>query len=275
MSDAFDVVPGIVAVPLRSDTLLPATHTNAYVLGEGRFVVVEPASPYDEDARRLEAYVQARLDRGERLEAAFVTHHHVDHVAGARAFCERFSAPLWAHARTADRLARGVLVDRLIEDGEALLDGRFEAILTPGHAPGHLCLLDRASRAMIAGDMVASVGTILIDPIDGDMTQYLASLERMRSFAPSMLLPAHGGVIDDADAKLVAYASHRRAREEKIVRALSQWPSGATAEELVSHAYDDVPLAVWPIAMLSLESHLRKLDEDGRVVRAKGRCKLA
>src|SRR6185436_18625510 len=96
----------------------------------------------------------------------------------------RLGAPLWAHAETARLLSGRVAIDRVIEEGERIeLDGpapiALEAVHTPAHAPGHLCFWEAQSRSLIAGDMVASVGTIVIQPEDGDMQAYLASLERL------------------------------------------------------------------------------------------------
>ncbi len=95
----------------------------------------------------------------------------------------------------------------------------LEALYTPGHAPGHLCFDALGSGAMITGDMVASVGTILIQPEDGDMALYLASLERMRDRQPRVLLPAHGEPIDDPRTCLDRYVAHRLAREAKVLAA--------------------------------------------------------
>lgn len=274
MSDVYAaraVAPGIEALPLRTPTLPPATHTQAYLIGRGELVLVEPASPYEDEIARAVAWVQGRLARGQRLRAILATHHHPDHIGGATALAERLGAPLWAHAATAERLAGRVAFARHLEDGELLvLDGdpplRLRAVHTPGHAPGHLCFLDEASRALLAGDMVASEGTILVETTDGDMAQYLDSLARLDALAPSVLLPAHGGPITDAHAKLSGYVAHRLAREAKVLAALrARGP--CTVEALVPEAYADAPQSVWPLAALSAEAHLVKLAQEGHAER--------
>jgi glyoxylase-like metal-dependent hydrolase (beta-lactamase superfamily II) len=122
---------------------------------------------------------------------------------------------------------------------------------------------------MIAGDMVAGKGTILVEPQDGDMEAYLASLQQMAGYEPSVLIPAHGGPIDDAVSRLEHYHAHRLRREAKVLGALSNLGRAATASELVPQAYDDAPKSVWPLAALSVEAHLIKLVRDG-VVRRDG-----
>jgi ribonuclease/clavin/mitogillin len=165
----------------------------------------------------------------------------------------------------------------LINDGDVVeLAGgpTLTAVHTPGHAPGHLCFSEAGSGALVAGDMVAGVGTIIVEPHDGDMTLYLESLRLMSSLEPSMLLPAHGGVIRDSQQWLDYYESHRLMREQKIFDALSAFAAPALPTDIVADAYDDAPKAVWPLALRSIEAHLIKLFRDGRVARDSGRWAL-
>lgn len=186
--------------------------------------------------------------------------------------CHRLGLPLWAHGRTAER-APHVRVDRFLDDGESIeLDGpiptRLSCVLTPGHAPGHLCFHDSHSNMLLAGDMVASTGTILVEPRDGDMRQYLDSLARLKQMDVGALLPAHGDVITDVRGKLDHYVAHRLAREQRILTALRDHGEAASAAELLPVAYADAPQSVWPLAALSAEAHLIKLVTDGLVARA-------
>jgi ribonuclease/clavin/mitogillin len=274
MSRQPEISRGIVAFPVVTPTLPPATHTNVYVLGERSLLVVEPASPYDEEATRLDEYLRRRVADGARVEAVVLTHHHVDHIGGVRAVADRFDVPVWAHAATAERLPQNVMVDRALEDGDTLGDA-WRVLHTPGHAPGHVCLRRESDGVMVVGDMVASVGTILIDPVDGDMGLYLESLARMRVESPSKMLPAHGTPIDDSDTRLSAYIAHRLAREAKVAASLELFAHGVDVETLVETAYSDADRSLWPVARLSLEAHLIKLARDGRVVVRNSRWKLA
>lgn len=269
-------VRGIAVFEVRTPTLPPATHTNTYILGEGALVVVDPASPYPEERAALRDAILQRTAQGESVAAIFLTHHHLDHVSGAVSLARAVGAPIVTHSATAQRLVGRIAVDRTVAPGERLPAGGMdvEAIFTPGHAPGHLCLLDHASRALVCGDMVASVGTILIDAEDdGDMTVYLESLHSMRVLTPSCLLPAHGPPIWNADQHLAFYLAHRAQREAKVLAALAHEPR--TLEVLVPIAYADTDARVHAIAMRSLRAHLDKLVRERRATLGAGGWALA
>jgi ribonuclease/clavin/mitogillin len=254
-ADPVPVAPGIRVLALRTPTLPPAAHTNVYLVGPdaGPVAVIDPGSPYPEQ--------QALLDRALAEvppAAVLLTHHHGDHVGGAAALAARWSIPIAAHAATARRLAGRVTVNQMIEDGETAYGAT--AIFTPGHAEGHLCFA--VGDAMIAGDMVAGLGTILIDPGEGDMAVYLASLERLLARPAMALLPAHGPMIPDGHAKLREYLAHRLQREAKVAAALRDQPR--MLAELVADAYDDTPRALWGLAERSMLAHLIKLARERR-----------
>lgn len=260
---------GILLFPLETDTLPPATHTNAYVLGNGELLIVDPGASEVRQYARLLALIAGLVAEGRRPKAVFLTHHHADHVGGALAVKERLKIPLWAHARTADRLPPGA-VDRILEDGELIeLAGppsmKLRVLHTPGHARGHLCLLDEASKAAIVGDMVAGVGTIVIDPPEGDMTDYLAQLQRLRDYPVTTLYPAHGPALPEGPARLDEYLLHRQHRERLVLDSLSDL--GATIKEIVTRAYQDTPEFMHPIAERSAQAILIKLAREGRIQR--------
>lgn len=249
------VGPGIRVLALRTPTLPPATHTNTYVVGPdaGPCVVVDPGSPYPDQQTVL---VEA-LDKID-IAAVLLTHHHGDHIGGAEAFAAARNVPIAAHRRTIDRLAGIVPITRELRDGERI-EADIECVFTPGHADGHLVF--EQGGVQIAGDMVAGLGTILIDPSEGDMADYLASLARMLGRAPAMLLPAHGPVITDAAGKLREYIAHRTMREDRVVAALRDHGSVA---ELTPVVYADTPRMLWPLAERSLRAHLDKLVKERR-----------
>ena len=270
------VAPTIEMLPVRTPTLPPATQTNTFLIGTQEAVLVEPATPYREEQDVMVQWVQSARLRGVEPVAILATHHHPDHVGGAMALRERLQLPLWAHAMTAQRLDGIVEIDRLIQDGERIqLDGptptSLTALHTPGHAPGHLCFIDEASDLMIAGDMVASVGTIIVEPTDGDMLLYLESLRKMSVIEPAGLLPAHGDLIQEPQAVLNFYIEHRLMRERKVLDALQARGKVSRPRHLVASAYDDTPKALWPLALLSIEAHLIKLEREGSVAK-EGEC---
>ena len=261
----------VALFPARTPTLPPATHTNSYALGSRDVLLVEPATPYDDELRAWTAWARSIGAQGRTVIAVVATHHHRDHIGGARELVRDLGLPLWAHAETAKRI--DVPVARTLADGETLTlrgadaaEERWTVLHTPGHAPGHVCLWSEEERTVVVGDMVASVGTILVDPVDGDMRVYIEQLERLAALDARLALPAHGEPIDEPTKLFRHYVAHRRMREGKVLAALAaRGAAGASAQELVPEAYDDAPAAVWPLAVLSVEAHLVKLVGEGRV----------
>ena len=261
--------------PARTPTLLPATHTNSYALGGRDVILVEPATPYADEQREWLGWARGIASQGRRLLAIVATHHHPDHVGGLDVLAGELEVPVWAHDLTVDRLAPELRarVTRRLADGDVIvLEGpraeSWNVLHTPGHAPGHVCLFEARSRTLVVGDMVASVGTILVAPGDGDMKTYIDQLHRLTTYDASLALPAHGDPIDDPTALLRKYIAHRLAREAKVLAAVrAAGPLGAEAAALVPDAYADTPVHLWPIAKLSLEMHLEKLEHEGAIAR--------
>lgn len=251
-------------ISARTPTLLPATHTNSYAIGGQDVVLVEPATPYEDEQREWLAWARACSSTGRRLVAIVATHHHPDHVGGAAFLAKELGLPVWAHELTAARV--DIPIARHLVDGEIVIDA-WEVLHTPGHAPGHVCLFEPRSRYAIVGDMIASVGTILIAPGDGDMQIYLEQLARLAKLDAFVALPAHGEPVDEPTKVFERYIAHRLMRETKILGALSA-AGTATAAELVALAYDDVSPAIWPIAKLSVDAHLEKVVREGKVAAA-------
>ncbi len=263
------VTRGVELFSARTPTLPPATHTNSYALGDRDVLLVEPATPYDDERRAWLEWARGIASSGRRLVGIFATHHHPDHVGGAKFFSEQLGLPLFAHEDTAKRLS-GMNITTIDESRVFDLGGpipaRWRVLHTPGHAPGHLCLHDEDAGTVIVGDMVASEGTILIEPNDGDMLVYLQQLERLANLSAHVALPAHGKPIDTPTELFRHYIKHRLAREEKILAAVALASAdAATIEKLVPVAYADTPPMLWPLAAMSLEAHLIKLHREGRI----------
>jgi glyoxylase-like metal-dependent hydrolase (beta-lactamase superfamily II)/8-oxo-dGTP pyrophosphatase MutT (NUDIX family) len=268
---------GIFIFPLKTPTLPPAAYTNAYLLGTRELVIVDPGSPDDAETSRLVDFINELGPEGYVPKAIVLTHHHGDHVGGAQFLRRALKVPVWAHELTAQQL--GFPVDRLLSEGEVLtLDGplpmRWQVLHTPGHARGHLTLVDERTRSAVVGDMVAGVGTIIIDPPEGDMGEYLRQLARLSSRVAA-IYPAHGPVIPDGPAKLGEYLRHRAWREEKVRAALERLGTPSTSDEVVPVAYDDVGEFVWPIAERNTVAILEKLRAEGRAQKEGSRWSLA
>lgn len=248
---------GIWLQALRTPTLPPAAYTNCWVvdLGDG-VAVVDPGSPWPEEQARLDRFLEGLAAEGHPAREVWLTHHHGDHVGGVARLAGRGLAVL-AHPATAARLGLGA---RPLRDGD-LLHGRWRVLHTPGHARGHVAFHDERSRALLAGDMVSTLSTVIIDPPEGDMAEYLRQLERLRALGPRTVYPAHGVPAPNGPAKLEEYLAHRRAREEKVLAALGR---GGTLAEVTQLAYDDTPAFMLPAAERSCLASLEKLRAEGR-----------
>lgn len=272
---AIDLRPGLRVFPVRTPTLPPATHTNCLLIGDGNeLVVIDPASPWDDEQARLDALLDQLAGEGRRVREVLLTHHHPDHVSGAAHLAARLGAPVGAHRRTAELLRGRVKVDHALEDGHLIelpadrpgaRPRRLRAHLLEGHADGHLVFHEEVTNHVVAGDMVAGTGTILIDPPEGKMSLYLRSLERLAGLGAALLYPAHGPPIGDPAGLAREYVAHRLMREAKVLRAVEA--GAGPLEDLVPRAYDDTPPFLYPLAARSLLAHLHKLEEEGRVAR--------
>src|SRR5262245_32913082 len=271
--------PGIFLFPVKTPTLPPATHTNCYVIGGDEMIVIDPASPYEEEQRELDTFIDSLMAEGRRVKEIIVTHLHSDHIGGVEHLRERLGVPVAAHRLTAESISHTVRVDRLIEDGEFIEIGgdpgwRLRALHTPGHARGHLCFYEEITGAIITGDLVVGIGTVVIDPPEGNMKQYFDSLRRLLALPKlSILFPAHGPALGSAREKIEEYIEHRSMREAKILAAVK---AGAESpQKIVEAAYTDVNPALYGLAERSTLAHLEKLEAEGRVANNGGRYQIS
>jgi glyoxylase-like metal-dependent hydrolase (beta-lactamase superfamily II) len=168
-------------------------------------------------------------------------------------------------------------VDRALRDGETIeLLGRhprrLRVLETPGHARDHLVFLEETSRTALAGDLVSGLGTVVIDPPEGNLRDYLASLERLQALDLRTIIPGHGAPHRGADRLLRGLIEHRVMREGRILHALGEGP--LTEESLRERAYADTPAADPRLAARTLAAHLEKLIEEDRVLVENGRVRL-
>jgi len=265
-NDIISVCPGVRVVPVRSPTLPPATHTNVWILGEHHVTVVDPASPYEEEQERLDEILEMFM-----VERILLTHHHHDHIGGAVALQKTTGAKIAAHPLTRDRLdfeVNEILTEGDVVDTDA---GFWRVIHTPGHAPGHIVLFNGGLSTFVAGDMVAGVGTILLDPPEGNLAEYLESLEQMMSLNPERLLPAHGPVIPDGTTYLKDYITHRHMRSEQIISALAASP-GMNEQQLAAKIYSGlIPDAFLGVAARQVLTHLKWLESEERACNDDGK----
>ena len=258
---------GIVLHPMKTRPLPPATHTNAYLVGDREMALIDPGSGDVDELRALFELIEMLGSNERAVKVVLLTHHHPDHIAGLDAVRERLRVPVGAHPETAKR----VRVDFAIDDGQWITlvpqdnaaDWSLRAIHTPGHARGHLCFYHPRTQSLFSGDhVVGGAGTVIVDPPEGDMSDYLASLERLSGLGAETLFPGHGAPQGAVARRLAELIAHRRGREGKVLAALEPEPRSLT--ELVERAYADTPRELWPYAERSLLAHLLKLEREGR-----------
>jgi glyoxylase-like metal-dependent hydrolase (beta-lactamase superfamily II)/8-oxo-dGTP pyrophosphatase MutT (NUDIX family) len=260
--------PGILLFPLLTPTLPPATHTNCYLVGNPEFVIIDPASPYEEEQVRLAEFIQELLAQGMRPREIILSHFHPDHVGGANALRQQFQLPVAASAQTKAKLDGRLPIDRIIKDGDLIaLPGQpgwnLRALHTPGHTQDHLVFFEEQTGALISGDLIVGVGTVVIDPPEGNMADYLQSLARVQQLPVTAIFGSHGPPIGGAAAKIQEYISHRLQRETAILNAIA---AGAKEiPEIVRKVYFDVPEKMHKLAERSVLAHLEKLIAEDRV----------
>ena len=253
--------------------------TNSYLVGDPAtgFIAIDPGPA---DAEHLDKLWRAA---GGDIRMIVCTHSHPDHSPGAaplQALCVqagRAAPPILGlpSAPTA-RAASAFTPDRALQNNELLAlmgkapEGKIthtlQVIHTPGHAANHLCLLLQEDGLLFSGDHILNGSTTVIDPPDGNMADYLDSLDRLDALCAEhnveFILPAHGhvlgGPINGARSAIAKLKAHRLAREAKVLAAMQALPDGSM-EDWVQHAYDDVPPRMWPVAQRSLLAHVERI----------------
>lgn len=261
-----EIAPFVRRLTAPNPSVMTGPGTNTYLVGDEVVAVVDPGPDDEGHLTRIEAAAAASAAR---IGYVLVTHTHPDHAPGA--------GPLAASCGAEQRgygPRDGFVPDHELRDGDVLPLGpvRLRAVHTPGHASNHLCYLVEASHPgsrfqslLLSGDHVMGGSTVVISPLDGDMSHYLTSLERLAAFEPPIgaIAPGHGPLLREPRAEIEAVIAHRLVREKAVADALSEM-GRATVDELVAAVYTDVDPTRHPIARRSMWAHLRKLSTEGR-----------
>ncbi len=247
--------------------------TNSYIVGDraSGYIVIDPGPNDFDHVGRL-----WRATQGD-VRAIVCTHSHADHSPGAvplQALCESRPPILGLPSAPTARPTARFTPDRTLDDGESLrLEGGMDeagrrithtlrVIHTPGHAANHLCLVLEEDGLLFSGDHILNGSTTVIDPPDGNMSDYLESLDRLdeacAAFDVESILPAHGYVLGFARTAIARLKAHRLQREARIAAAMRKKPGG-TPQDWLEMAYSDTPRHLWPVAARSLEAHIERI----------------
>lgn len=243
--------------------------TGTYILGRGQVAIVDPGP---ELAEHMDALLHAV--RGETVTHILVTHTHLDHSPAVKAVQAATGAPSYAFGphgtRPEDGASEGgadydFTPDHVVGDGDVITGNGWsvEALHTPGHCSNHLCFRLREEDALFCGDHVMGWSTSIVSPPDGNMTDYIASLEKVGKFGASRYFPTHGAPIEEPEPYVKALLAHRHEREAQIMAELAAGPT--TIAEMVPRMYAAVDPKLYPAAARSVLAHLIHMVETGRV----------
>lgn len=246
--------PLVRRIVAPNPSMMTGPGTNTYLVGIDEVAVIDPGP---DDKGHIEAIIGASMK--ERVRWVVLTHTHIDHAPGAHRLAKATGAKIVAFKKDAV-----VTPDIVLKDG-GVIEGTewgLEAIHTPGHASNHLCFFLEEERVLFTGDHIMGGSTVVIAPPDGNMSDYLRSLERLKKRRIARICPGHGDVIEEPKVKIDEYIKHRLMRERQIVKELKLGPARIT--ELVAKMYADVPEALHPVASYSVLAHLLKLKAEGK-----------
>jgi len=261
-------ISGVQIMPVPCNTIPPADRTNAFLLGDSDSpqILVDPSPKSPQVLEKL-----LRTLRHDDISAVFLTHHHLDHHEHAPELARRLNVPVWMSADTRTRITQkhgddyfaGLQVE-IKQEGDNLTNWKGEAVRVypiPGHDAGQLALAPESLRWFIVGDLIQSLGTVVISTPEGDMATYFQTLEKIIELGPSVIVPSHGTPMRST-FRLQATLQHRREREKAV---LELHADGKTEAEMLDIIYQEVQQELLPFAMENIKSHLVKLRQEGKI----------
>jgi glyoxylase-like metal-dependent hydrolase (beta-lactamase superfamily II) len=270
------LAPGIRRVIANNPGPFTFSGTGTYILGTGKVAVIDPGP---DDQEHIDAILAAL--EGESISHILVTHTHMDHSPGCKKLQAACDAPTYAYGRHgAGKIEQGINVeeggdmdfdpDHLVRHGDIIEGGDWsvECVYTPGHTSNHMCFALREQKALFSGDHVMGWSTSIVSPPDGDMSEYMDSLELLLDRDDAIYWPTHGPCIEEPKAHVRAFIQHRQEREQQIIDCLEQ--GIFNIREMVPAMYHDTPEFMYPAAARSVLAAMDNLLKKQRVVLASG-----
>jgi glyoxylase-like metal-dependent hydrolase (beta-lactamase superfamily II) len=268
-----ELAPGVVRIVANNPSPFTFKGTNTYILGGGNPALIDPGP---DDPVHLAAILKAI--GGRRLTHILITHTHRDHTDGMPALIAATGAktvgygrraPVRGSKRTSPSGSEFVDLDFApdipLTDGERLAGEGWAvtALHTPGHAPDHLCFALGGTPVLFSGDHVMGWNTSVVAPPEGNMGDYIRSLERLTERSDGLYFPGHGGQVEEPQRLVKAYLLHRRMREQAILDLIRK--GGETVHSIVPVIYRGLNPKLLNAASLSVLAHVEHLIERGLV----------
>ncbi len=266
--------PGIARILAGNPSPFTFTGTQSYLVGEAEVVVIDPGPAIPDHVAALVAAIAGRP-----VAAIACTHTHRDHSPASRALKAATGAPIIGCAplvlesvgpRADVSFDRDYAPDRILSDGEAIeVEGRrLVAVATPGHTSNHLCFAVEGGAgegALFTGDHIMGWSTTVVVPPDGDMGDYMLSLDRLRQRNDRIYYPAHGPAVTKPAQLVRGMVGHRLQRERQILKRLAA--GDRDVPTIVAACYPRLDLRLVPAAGGSVTAHLVDLERRGLVVK--------
>ena len=268
-----ELAPGVIRLVANNPSPFTFHGTNTYIVGETELALIDPGPADTAHFDAIMAYAAGRP-----ISHIFITHTHRDHTDGLARLQEATGAKVCAHGRKAwssgslrhspsgaEFIDMDFAPDIVMNDGDNVSgDGwSLQAIFTPGHAPDHLCFADSGRQVLFCGDHVMSWNTTVVAPPEGNMADYMNSLERLLPRQETVFLPGHGGRIENPTRMVKAYIVHRRWREQAILDSIRA--GNTTIDRIVAGVYQGLDPRLINAASLSVLAHVEHLIGRGLV----------
>lgn len=234
--------------------------TNTYLVGREDLTLIDPGP-------NIKEHIDEIIRVGEnKIKRILVTHTHTDHSPAALPISKVLDVPMYGRLIDGESSWEDetFIPDVILNDADIIKTDEYtlEVIHTPGHASNHLCFLIKELNCLITGDHIMDGSTVVIGPPDGNMADYLESLNKLFKYKIDCLAPGHGNFMYEPKKVIESIIRHRLSREAKVLRRLED-VGDIDLESLTAIVYDDVPEQLHPIAKFSLEAHLLKLLKEG------------
>ena len=252
-----ELSPLVRRITAGNGSVFTGPGTNTYLVGKEEVTVIDPGPAMQE-------HIDVITAAAPNIKQILVTHTHPDHSPGVRLLKENLDIPAYGMLTNSSKNQDQTFnPERILDDGEVFQEEEFtiEVVHTPGHASNHLCFILKEEKLIFTCDHIMNGSTVVIGPPDGNMKQYIQSLEKLKDYDIEKIAPGHGELLENPHEVADWIINHRLEREKKVFQALQEATKG-TPDTLVEKVYDDVDSSLFPIAKASLLAHLIKLEED-------------